>query len=273
MRFFETAGLLAVAVTLGGCFQSTTVLHVSGDGSGTLVQRTVFTGAALAQFRQFAQMANPNAKTPELLSEDQARSMAASLGPGARYVSSTPVRTDGAEGRESLYEFPDVRTLKIAQQPPGPGGVTVRADSLGPQQDITFSLEPAAGGDQVLHIHMPDLRKLPGLPGAPQPGSGTPTPAPTDQQIELVKQMFTGLRILVAVEPNGRLVKTSSPFSDGNRVTLLDIDFDQIVSNPDAFEKLKAIKTPEDAQTVVKAIPGIKLTLDRDVTIEFAPAK
>ena len=53
MRALRTLVLLAAAVSSSACFQMTTLLNVSGDGSGTITHRMVYTTQALAQLRQF----------------------------------------------------------------------------------------------------------------------------------------------------------------------------------------------------------------------------
>lgn len=263
------AGLVVLAVVFGGCFQSTTILQVKPDGSGTLRQRTVFTAAAIAQLRQFMP-APAGGRAPELLSEAQARAMAANIGPGVAYVSSAPIKTDTMEGRDILYAFADVTKLRITPQPPSPGGLTVRADSLGPPQSITFALEPGPNGDRVLRIRMPTLQMLPGITGG-QVGGSSQSPAMIAQQMAMARQMFAGLRMLVAVEPAGHVVSTNSPYVEGNRVTLFDVDFDRVAANPQVFETLQGVRTPEEAAAVVQGVPGLKFTTAPEITIQFAP--
>lgn len=279
MRLLQAAGLLALTLTFGGCFQSTTILRVKADRSGTIEQQSVLSTAAIGQLKELArQFGGGTQQAPiDPLSEDQARALATSLGPGVTYVSSTPIVTDAMEGRDSLYAFSDINALRISNRPPAPGGVNIRADSLGPTQTITFSLEPQANGHQLLRIRMPEMKQLPGLPvqlpgtASPRTGDQAQAQGPTPEQIEMAKRMFAGMRMTIAVEPEGRVVATSSPYMDGDRVTLFDLDFDQLVANPDSLKALQEAQTPEAVQAVVRTIPGLKFTLAREVTIEFAP--
>lgn len=275
MRLMQTAGLVALTLSFGGCFQSTTILRVKADRSGTIEQRSVLSTVAIGQLKQFAQLGGGKQVSADPLSEDQARALAASIGPGVTYVSSTPVRTDTMEGRDSVYAFPDINTLRISNQPAAPGGIAVKADSLGPPQTISFSLEPQADGNQVLRIHMPEMKQLPGVP-VQLPGASagaTAAQAATAEQIAMAKQMFAGMRMTIVVEPEGRVVTTNSPFVDANRVTLFDLDFDQLTANPESLAALQGVKTPEEVQALVKTLPGLKFTMEREITIEFAPGK
>jgi hypothetical protein len=89
----------------------------------------------------------------------------------------------------------------------------------------------------------------------------------------MAKQMLGGMRLAIAVEPEGTLVKTNSPFVDGRKVTLLDLSFDQLMGNEAAFARLQTARTPEDLRAVMKEVPGLKMTLDPQVTIEFTPGR
>src|SRR5712692_6901981 len=122
--------VLAASLTLGGCFQSTTLVKINGDGSGTIEQTTLFTAAALVQMRQLASFGGGPSRRFDPLSEEQARTAAATLGPGVTYVSSAPIKTDGAEGRAAVYAFDDVSKLHVSQQPAVPGGLTIRTPAL-----------------------------------------------------------------------------------------------------------------------------------------------
>src|SRR5258706_15532949 len=108
MRALRLLVLLAAALVSGACFQMTTVLKVSGEGTGTITHRMVYTNQALAQLRQFAAFGGGRGATFDPLSEQQARDMAASIGPGVAYVGSTAVPLPGGQGPESAYAFPDV---------------------------------------------------------------------------------------------------------------------------------------------------------------------
>src|SRR5258706_15230181 len=89
MRALRLLVLLAAALVSGACFQMTTVLNVGGDGNGTITHRMVYTNQALAQLRQFAALGGGRGGAFDPLSEQQARDMAARIGPGGTHVRST----------------------------------------------------------------------------------------------------------------------------------------------------------------------------------------
>lgn len=276
MRTFRLGCVVAAALAACGCFQMTTVVKVNGDGSGTIDHSMLVTKAALAQLRNFAALSGGGrgrGQVPvDLMSEDQARAMAATLGPGVTYVTSDPIDTPLGEGRRSTYAFTDIGTLKISQHPDAPGGMNVSAQGLG-SGDITCTMTHEPNGNAVVHINLPEM-KMPELPaGATRTSPWTePNPA-LAQQFAMVRALLAGAKISIAMEPAGRLVKTSSAYVDGSRVTLLDVDLDQLLGNEAVMARLQDAKTPEELKAAVKDVPGLKIPLEREITIEFTPAK
>jgi hypothetical protein len=257
--------MLIITAALGSaaCFQMTTVLKVNGDGSGTIDHRMIYSTQALAQLRQFAALGGGRGAGLDPVSENQFRNMAASIGPGVTYVKSDPITTPGGQGREAVFAFTDVSQLRISTQPAAPGGVAISAGGLSTtSESVTFSMAHDPTGAAVLHIHVPEPNFLDAL--------GTPAAA---SQIGAVKTMLAGAKVLLIAEPAGTLVRTSSPFVADGRVTLLEIDLDQVLKDETLLPRLQGAKTQDEAKAIVQSATGLKINLDRDITIEFTPAK
>jgi hypothetical protein len=245
------------------CFQMTTVLKVNGDGSGTINHQMVYTKAALAQLKQFAAFGGGRGGSADPLSEQQARDMTASIGPGVTYVSSELITTPLGQGRDAIYAFTDVSQLRISTQPATPGGLTVRTQGFSTQSEsITFTITHEANGNAVLHIHVPEPNYLDAF-ASPQAAG----------QIGMIKTMLAGARVLLAAEPVGTLVRTGSPYAEGQRVTLLDVDLDQVLKDETLLPRVQAATTPDEAKAIIKGAAGLKINLDPEITIEFTPAK
>jgi len=255
MRSHALPALLFAAMTSSACFQMTTVLKVNGDGSGTIEHRMLHSKAALAQLKQFAALGG-RGQSVDPASEQQARDLVTSIGPGVTYVTSTPVTSPIGQGREATYAFTDVSQLRISTQPAAPPGVSLRAQGLSTDAEtITLSITHEANGNAVLHINVPEPNFVEALgkPGA-------------TGQIAMIKS-------LLAVEPAGPVVRTSSPYVEGQRVTLLEIDLDEALKDETLLPRLQAAATTDAAKAVIKGVPGIKINLDREITVEFTPAK
>ncbi len=265
MRILRYGLAALVILPTAGCFQSSTVIRVKADGSGTIEQRLLLTEQALDQLRAFTILGGGNAESADPTSEAQARALAAAIGTGVAYVSSMPVTSGRSQGRESIYSFADITQLRISEQPSMPGGPGLKAVGVNTGSDpITFGFGRKPDGTVVLRILVPRPAIFPTGPnGDPQP--------PTIEQITMVKQLLAGARLTVAIEPEGRLVQTSSPFVDANRVILLDLDIDRAAADPDLAKKLQSPRTVEETQAAINSIPGLKITLAPEISIEFAP--
>jgi len=263
MQSVRLVAVLAAAFASSACFQMATVLKVNADGTGTIEHRMLYTTAALAQLRQFAALGGGRGQIADPLSEQQARDMAASVGPGVSYVTSTLLDTPAGKGRESTYAFTDVTQLRISTQPAAPGGLAIKTPTFSTEAEtITFSMTREAAGNAVLHIHVPEPNFLDSLASPEAQG-----------QLAMIKTALAGARVLLVAEPSGRVVKTSSPYADGQRVTLLEVDLDEILKDATLLPRLQAAKTNDEAKAILQAASGLKINLDRDITIEFTPAK
>ncbi len=271
MRSFSDFGRAAVfilcSLSAGACFQMTTVLKVNADGSGTIAHEMDYTKGALAQLKQFAMLGGGKGGGSDPLSEQQARELTASIGPGVTYVSSEPVTTPYGQGRSAIYAFTDVSQLRISTQPAAPGGINLKVQGVSTQpsaaESITFTISREPNGNAVLHIHVPEPNYLDFF-GSPQAAG----------QVGMIKTMLAGAHVLLAAEPAGTLIKTSSPFVEGQRVTLMDIDLDTVLADETLLPRIQAAAaTPVEARKILLTAKGLKINLDPEITIEFTPAK
>ena len=75
----------------------------------------------------------------------------------------------------------------------------------------------------------------------------------------------------IVIQPNGRLVRTNSSFVDGNRVTLQEVDVDRALDDQSFIARLRAAQTVDDCWSAIRNVPGLRVTLEREITIEFEP--
>jgi len=265
--FLPVAACLLAA---SGCLSSSTVIRLEPDGSGTVVLSTVMSAQARAELATLRSMALPRdgagEAPPELFSVEQARARAARMGEGVRFVSSRKLQGPEGEGLESVYAFTDVRTLRISERPEPPvsGGGAVGAREGTPA--LEFEMDGLPNGHARLTIVLP--RPRPDEAAAPP---ASPAATASAAQVTRLRSMVKGLRVSLAVEVP-RLVATSSPFVEGSRVTLLDMDFERLLADDPRLEELavKRIRSLQAAKSVLKDAPGFKVITDPEVTVEFA---
>ena len=102
MRLIRILGVILATVSMTACLNSTTLVKVKPDGTGTVEQTTLMNMAALKGMMGGAagQMNGPMMNKAEL--ERTAKSM----GEGVRLVSSEPVKGDyGFEGVKAIFAF------------------------------------------------------------------------------------------------------------------------------------------------------------------------
>jgi hypothetical protein len=108
-----------------------------------------------------------------------------------------------------------------------------------------------------------------------------PEVSPGEPDLEMsmmAMQMFKGLRMGLAVTVEGKVVKTNSPYVEGPKVTLLDIDFDRLLADKKAFKAFNDKMGPsmgDDRKMMeaLKGLEGLKITTGPEVYIEFTPDK
>jgi hypothetical protein len=269
-RILRLSAALLTTIVSTGCLQSTVLVKVNSDGSGTIDNQMLMTAAGLTQMRMLAGvLGGRNGQPVDPFSERQMRELGDQMGEGVTFVSSKPIKTAGSEGRETLYSFRDITKLRVSETPETPGGASVRAGGValgaGQETQVTIDLAKTPAGTVLLTFHTP-ADPLGGLVERFGSSNGTGTAIPPE-----VREMLGGMRVALRVEPAGRLVRTSSPYVDGKTVTLFDIDVDALLKDEAALSRLQNAKTASEASAALKGVPGLKLNLEPEITIEFAP--
>jgi len=261
LRFAFT---VALAVSTSGCLASTTLIKLSADGSGTVEQTMTMSAEAAASLKQLAAGfggKGAEGKPLDLFDEGQLREAAPKLGEGVRFVSSERIRSKDAEGVKAVYAFADIRTLHVNQKPdvgsapaPGLGGES--------REDVAFQFTRRPGGASAVTVVFPELN----LAAGEKPSK----PKADKVELGMLQGILKGLRISIALEVAGRILKTNSPYVNGSTVTLLEMDFEQLLADPSAIERLQGAGSLEEAKSLLKGVKGLTINPDRQVTIEFA---
>jgi hypothetical protein len=247
LRHVGAACLWVAVPLLAGCFQSSTLVKIAPDGSGT-IERTTTVKADL-----YAKISSPGADDP--FTVDEARAAADTMGGGVTFVSATRIDTPAHKGIKAVYAFTDVRTLSLSAMNP-PGGIDFGS---APESPMSFTFTRLPNGHSLLTIEN-DVDDL----------DDAITPGVDDKQAsDLIKAMLAGLKLDFAIQVE-HLVKTNVPYVNGGTVTLLSMDFDRVLANPAAFEKADKAGSMAGTMAALREVKGIKITLDPKLTIEFS---
>ncbi|MBI1875205.1 MAG: hypothetical protein HYS05_15135 [Acidobacteria bacterium] len=270
-RFAKLALLWLVSTLSSGCLAATTLITVKSDASGTIEQTLVMSPTAVAQLQQMmamGQAAGGGSKPTELFSEQEARNAATRIGDGVTYVSSQRLKTADGEGLKALYAFTDVRKLRLSERPTPPGSAAmpgVTPPGRGGSDDLTFRFSGPPAGNPTVTVVFPSP-PAGGRQSAPDTGRGGQMPP---EAMAMARQMFKGLRIDIAMQVDGRIVRTNSPYVDGSKVTLLAIDFEQFLDDPALLGDLQKLQSIEAVRSRLGGVKGVKINPDNEVSVEF----
>jgi hypothetical protein len=99
-------------------------------------------------------------------------------------------------------------------------------------------------------------------------GAKQKTP-PDPAQLAMAKKLFEGLHIEIGLDVAGSIVKTNSPYVQGSRVTLLEMDFSELLTNDKMLAEISEPSSIEEAKKMLAGMKGFKINLDKEVTVEF----
>lgn len=263
-----------VCVFASGCITAATVIHVKPDGSGTIEQSVAMKAEAAAAFAEMANGFGADAgkagaaksAPPELFTEKEMRDAAPKLGEGVAFVSSKPIKTKDLVGRSAIYSFTDITKVHINQKPPAP------KDGMAPPSksadDVAFRFAKQPGGSSLLTVVFPEPDLTKKKPAEKKDDKAAQKPDP--QQLEMAKKMFDGLHISIDLDvAPGHIVKTNSPYVEGTKVTLLEMDFSQLMTNDKLLSEVAEPSSIEEAKKLLQGVKGFKVNLDREVSVEF----
>src|SRR5262245_6168703 len=169
-------------------------------------------------------------------------------------------------GRTATYAFTDITKVRVNQKPPSPKATPGEPGSKEkPAEDVSFKFLRHPAGTSVVTVVFPE-------PDLSKKKKDTDTEVgkkPDPTQLAMMKKMLDGLRIEIALEVAGAIVKTNSPYVQGSKVTLLEMDFAELMSNDEVLGKLSNPESIEEAKQMLKGVKGVKVNLDREVMVEF----
>jgi hypothetical protein len=289
MKRISAFFLIVVAATsLTGCITFLTEIKVRGDGSGTMVQTITLNpeqmkesvegiakqmGATMTESKEDSKKNSSKASEEGPFKEGDLKGKAADLGPGVTFVSVEKIDTKTAIGVRVTYAFKDINQLAVNPKPAAAMGTAGAGASS--QDALKFRLNRIPNGNAVLTV----VFTSPKPEAAKEQAAIPPPPASPEesaQQMAMMKQMFKGLHMGMTVDLDGKVVKTNSPYVEGSKVTLMDIDFDPLLSDEEGFKALsakleKAMGDDRKTMEALKGIKGLKIVTDPEISIEFAP--
>jgi hypothetical protein len=236
-------------------------------------------------------------------------------GPGVELVKARRLDRNGARGSVAVYHFKDVNQMRIPMareenmsmfaSPEMPGMDEEMQDAMASQLDaadaVLFAL--SKGAPKILKIQMPaellesvqdtaaDQTQAAPAPAAEEaPDEAAEEAGELSEELnapfgitgresgaEAARKTMRGLRLSLAVEVNGTVVKSTAAHAVKDRpqrVLLYDADFDAAMASPrfDAVMKAGGLDNPSALQEGLGrliGLPGIALETNKEVVVEF----
>lgn len=286
---------ILAALLLAGCFQSEIVISVKPDGSGTVTETMLMSKTMVDQMKQMvdgfgkgfgeaAKEAGSNAKGTaevatsskgfDLLDEKKLKEAAAKMGEGVTFVSAKKHSTDKGEGYIAKYAFTDINKLRIDENRsdalPQGGGLDAEPKKDTKAEPITFQFKKGKVAELIIKNPATGAEAEVDKTKTEEPAKEE-TPGGEEMAMMMMQQMFKDMKLTVAVEVAGKIVKTDAEHVAGSRVTLLEMDFNKLMANPAKFKELSKAnpKTIEETKALVKGIDGVKAETKPSVSVQF----
>jgi hypothetical protein len=257
--------IVLAAVVLGGCIQTETKIKVDRNGSGT-IERSLIMRSDVVQMLKSMQAFDPAKKDAGILDAEKLEKDAENLGPGVKFESAVPVKNKTGEGYKAVYSFRDIGTLKINQTPGDelPSSEMGGDRSAGSEEFVTF--EFSKGNPATLLIHLYQKGEKAGEEEEDPEEGETAAMDPA-----MLEQFYRDMKLGISVEVVGTIVDTDADYRSGSSVTLLDIDFNNLMKTPEARELLSggSMKSLEDMTAFSRKYPGLRLETKDTVNIRF----
>lgn len=269
--------VLFCAIWLTGCLNSSTVIRVKPDASGTIEQTLMFSAEGIEQaFAGMGLKPTGESKTTRTSNPIDAVDLEKDIGrfgDGVSLISITPVKAAGGfEGVTVKLAFTDIARLRTDDfLTPGPAASEKKKGGAGAQDRVGFAMTRGPNGTSILTAtfdETPGASVPADTPKAPKGGLDMDDP----QAREMLKAMFKGFRIGMDLEVIGQLVRTNADYVQGNRITLAEVDVEQLLRESKQLETLEQVLTPDASiakiRPYLKDIKGFKIN-HATVTVEF----
>jgi hypothetical protein len=253
-----------------GCIEITTLVKVAADGSGTIEEKVMISKEIVSMIRELSESVYEEEPVEkfELFNEDELRSQANVFGEGVEYLKGWEVSDETKEGFIAVYNYPDLNKLTINQNPSAkiPLGSIEETDE--PEQEIIkYEFIPGSPAEiRISFIDMMDPDQT-----YPDTNAAADDSAYADTTFNEVAKLMKDMKMALYMEVDGKIVETNSSFNENGRITLFEIDFNELLENEAKFDEFKKLQpqTFEQFKDVIKDIPGIKVETNQPVIIKF----
>jgi len=268
--------LSAIVLVLTGCFEVETNIKLKKNGSGTMEETVLFSQMMMMQMAQMGQAfggeEEETNKNP-MYDVEKLKAEAADKGEGVTYASSEAIQRNGKSGYKVIYNFNDINTLKYSSDPSKK--MNMPSMGMGDEEPEEFVRFQYTKGN--LTINFPEEED-----DDSDEYSDGDTEEFDQEEVdddvnemagmdEMMKQMFTDMKFKTTIEFEGGIKKTNATFVEGNKITLMEMDFNKVMEDAESFKTLGTLQnaTPAQQKEAMKDLPGIKFEIEEKVNVKF----
>lgn len=272
MRMFRISATLLTAGLTVGCLSIDSNVKVKADGTGTIEQTMLVNSSAMSMMSMMGE-GGDKAKAPtpdQLFSEDKLREEAGKLGEGVSYLSSTPVTQGEMKGVKAIYAFTDFNKLQLTTSPPDIGDEGSSMKRSGSGSPIAMNLARQGASSLITLDMFANKGGVVPKGDASQDAGANPLGDMPKEMMGMLAPMFKDMRVSVSVEPVGQLVRTNATHVKGQKITVLDIAFGELLADPSALEKMEKLGNNPSMAQIRSALAGVKgITLNEVEKLEI----
>lgn len=283
---------LIALLTATSCVRTSTEVRVRKDGSGSILTRYHFSTEMLAMLDQLGALGGALGNIEggasggpdlglirEIAKPDEAslKADAAGYGEGVRYAKHEASKDeDGWEGYSVVYEFDDIRKIRIDQRSV-PGKAKDFAASAGQALDpdkggsLTFALD----GD-VLTVKSGFAKAgLDGMVDRKQVDQAKEAGMAPSQMMKMAAGTTKGARISYSVRAEDGIAETDADHVDGDRIILNEADLSEMLLDPDFGAFLDrvvadpAAATPEAYHELIGKVEALTIESKDEVRVKL----
>ncbi len=252
-QLITMVGAAALALLTTSCLQQETTLSLNKDGSGTITETTILGAQMLAMMG--AAGGEGGDPLDQMIAQAKVKSdeAVANMGEGVTLKEVKKLNKGGKKGLITVYEFKDINKLKYTF------GSSLGDDEGGEDKeplDISYK-------NGVLTINNKYEKAKEGeQPAKPEMG---------DQQLAMAQQMMGDMRMALKLEFPGGIADTNAQHQDGNKVTIMDIDFGKLMAQEEKFKEFMKAQpeSPAEAAQLLKGVDGVKIETAEKLTVKL----
>lgn len=257
---------LAAALVLSSCFEFETEITVKKDGSGTIVEETIFGAQVVEMLEMAAAQGGGAGQNPlaDLKDEEKAKKKAAAYGEGVSLVKIEEVKKNGGKGVRVTYKFTDIN--KVSFNPSG--ALAEMGDMGGPGAAVVEKAKDENAkfkfADGKLTIILPEGEAADDI--AEDAGGDID---PNDPQTAMMMEMMKGMKMSAKITADPGIAETNATHREGNTITLFEMEFDKILKNPEGMKALQKIDMKDRAKAAeaLAKVEGATAETKKEVTV------